>query len=50
MSCQMESMKNGVNGLEIVIVDIVLYDINGINDDGVTFRRRKGYPTIEILR
>lgn len=43
-------MKNGVNGLEIVIVDNVLNDINGSNDDSVAFRRRKGNPNIEILQ
>jgi hypothetical protein len=40
-------MKNGVNGLEIVIVDIVLDDINGVDDDDVAFRRLKGVPIIE---
>ena len=43
-------MKNGANGLEIVIVDIVLDEINGIDDDGVAFRRCKGYSNTEILQ
>ena len=50
MSYPIEIMQNGINSLEMVIVDIVLDDLNGINDDGVAFRRRKGKLNIEILQ
>ena len=46
----MEAMKIGVNGLKIVIVDIVLNDINGVDDDGVVFRRLQGVSMIKLLQ
>ena len=37
-----DNMQNGVNGFEIIFVDIVLDNINGVDNDGVAFRRLKG--------
>jgi hypothetical protein len=42
MFYHIDAMRNGVNGLEIVFVDIVLDNINGVDDDGVAFRRLTG--------
>jgi hypothetical protein len=33
----MKAMKIGVNGFKIVIVDIFLDNINGVDDDSVVF-------------